>query len=39
VGLDDLYALILVALIPAIPIVIASIPFDTVIQDTMKLMF
>ncbi len=39
VGLVDLYALILVALIPAIPIVIASIPFDTVMQDAMKLLF
>ena len=39
VGLVDLYALIFVALIPAIPIVIASIPFDTVIRDAMKLMF
>ena len=39
VGLVDLYALIIVALIPAIPIVIASIPFDTVLQDAMRLMF
>ena len=31
VGLVDLYALIVVALIPAIPVVIGSIPFDTVI--------
>ena len=39
VGLVDLYALIFVALIPAIPVVIASIPFDTVMQDAMKLLF
>ena len=39
VGLVDVYALVVVALIPAIPIVIASIPFDTVMQDAMKLMF
>ena len=39
VGLVDLYALIFAALIPAIPIVIASIPFDTVMQDAMKLLF
>jgi hypothetical protein len=26
-------------IIPAIPIVIASIPFDTVLRDAMKLMF
>ena len=39
VGLVDLYSLIVVALIPAIPIVIASIPFDTVMQDGMKLLF
>ena len=39
VGLVDVYALVVVALIPAIPIVIASIPFDTVMQDAMKLLF
>lgn len=39
VGLVDVYALVFVALIPAIPIVIASIPFDTVMQDAMKLLF
>ncbi len=39
VGAVDLYALIGVALTPAIPVVIASIPFDTVIRDAMKLMF
>ena len=39
VGLVDLYALIFVALIPGIPVVIAAIPFDTVIRDSMKLLF
>ncbi len=39
VGRVDVYALILVTLIPGIPVVIASIPFDTVIRDSMKLLF
>jgi hypothetical protein len=39
VGRVDVYALVVVALVPAIPIVIASIPFDTVMQDAMKLLF
>ncbi len=39
VGMVDLYALIGVALIPGIPVVIASIPFDTVIEDALKLLF
>ena len=39
VGAVDLYALVGVALIPGIPVVIASIPFDTVIQDAVKLLF
>ena len=39
VGLVDLYVLIFVALIPGIPVVIAAIPFDTVIRDSMKLLF
>ena len=39
VGLVDLYALMVAALIPTIPVVIASIPFDTVIGDAMKLLF
>ena len=39
VGAVDLYALIGVALIPAIPVVIASIPFDTVIRDSLKVLF
>ncbi len=38
VGLVDVYALVVVALIPAIPIVIACIPFDTVMQDAVKLL-
>jgi len=39
VGAVDLYALIGAALIPGIPVVISSIPFDTVMQDAMKLLF
>ena len=39
VGRVDLCALVIVALIPGIPVVIASIPFDTVIGDAMKLLF
>ena len=39
VGAVDLYALVGGALIPGIPVVIASIPFDTVMQDAMKLLF
>ena len=39
VGAVDLYALIAAALIPGIPIVVAAIPFDTVIRDAMKVMF
>jgi len=39
VGLVDIYALIGVALAPAIPLIIASIPFDTVLEDSMKLLF
>jgi hypothetical protein len=38
-GLVDIYALIGVALAPAIPLIIASIPFDTVLEDSMKLLF
>jgi hypothetical protein len=38
VGAVDLYALVGVALIPGIPVVIASIPFDTVIRDAVKLL-
>ncbi len=39
VGLVDLYVLMFVALIPGIPVVIAAIPFDTVMRDSMKLLF
>ena len=39
VGSVDLYALIIATLIPGIPVVIAAIPFDTVIRDSMKLLF
>jgi hypothetical protein len=39
VGAVDLYALIGVALIPGIPVVIACIPFDTVLGDAMRLLF
>jgi hypothetical protein len=38
VGAVDLYALVGAALIPGIPVVIASIPFDTVIRDAVKLL-
>ncbi len=39
VGAVDIYALIGVALAPGIPLIIASIPFDTVMEDAMKLLF
>jgi hypothetical protein len=39
VGAVDLYALVGVALIPGIPLVIASIPFDIVMRDAVKLLF
>jgi hypothetical protein len=39
VGLVDLYVILVVTLIPAIPVVIASIPFPTLIRATMKLLF
>ena len=35
----NLYAIVVVAVIPAIPVVIASIPFDTLIRATMRLLF
>jgi len=38
VGAVDVYALVTAALIPAIPVAIASIPFDTIIRDAMKLL-
>ncbi len=39
VGLVDLYAIVIAAAIPAIPVVIASIPFDTLIKGAMRLLF
>jgi hypothetical protein len=39
VGIVDLYAIVGAALIPGIPVVIAAIPFDTLIGDAMKLLF
>ena len=38
VSLVDLYALLIAALAPAIPVVIGAIPFDTVMQDLVKFM-
>ena len=39
VGAVDLYALIGIALAPGIPVIIGAIPFDTVMEDAMKLLF
>ena len=39
VGAVDLYAIVLVALLPALPVVIAAIPFDDVIRAAMGLLF
>ena len=39
VGAVDIYAVILVALLPAIPVVIGSIPFSTLVQAAVKLLF
>lgn len=39
VGLVDIYAVVIVALIPAIPLVIAAIPFSTLLRAAMKLLF
>jgi len=39
VGAVDLYAIVIAALIPAIPVVISAIPFDTLIKDAMHLLF
>jgi len=39
IGLVDLYAIVIAAVIPAIPVVIASIPFDTLIKAAMRLLF
>ena len=35
----DLYALLLVAFIPAIPVVIGSVPLDVVAQAAIKMLF
>ena len=39
VGAVNIYAVVIVSLIPAIPVVIASIPFDTLMQAAVKLLF
>ncbi len=39
VGAVDLYAIVIVALIPALPVVIAAIPFNTLIRAAMRLLF
>lgn len=39
VGAVDIYAVVIAALIPAIPVVIASIPFNSLIQAAARLMF
>ena len=39
VGAVDLYAIVLVALLPALPVVIAAIPFDDLIRAAMGLLF
>ena len=39
VGLVDLYAIVIAAAIPSIPVVIAAIPFDTLIKGAMRLLF
>jgi len=39
VGAVDIYAVIIVALIPAIPVVIAAIPFGTLMQATVRFLF
>lgn len=39
VGRVDVYALIFVAFVPAIPVVIGSIPFEVVMRAAMKLLF
>ena len=39
VGALNLYAIVIVALIPALPVVIATIPFDTLIHAAMGLLF
>jgi len=39
VSLVDLYAIVIAALVPALPVVIGAIPFDTLMRDAVKLMF
>jgi hypothetical protein len=39
VGAVDIYACVLVAFIPAIPVVIAAIPFNTLMQAAVKMLF
>ncbi|HTG63024.1 MAG TPA: hypothetical protein VMG63_26930 [Terriglobia bacterium] len=39
VGAIDIYAVVIVALVPAIPVVLAAIPFNTLMQATVKLLF
>ena len=39
VGAVDIYAVMVVALIPAIPVVIAAIPFNTLMQAAVRLLF
>ena len=39
IGMVDLYAIVIAALIPAVPVVIAAIPFDSLIKGAMRLLF
>ncbi len=39
VGAVDLYAIVIVALIPSIPVVVAAIPFNILIRGAMRLLF
>jgi hypothetical protein len=39
VGRVDVYALMFVAFVPAIPVVIGSVPFEVVMRAAMKLLF
>ena len=39
IGLVDLYAIVAAALIPAVPVLVAAIPFHTLIQVAMRLLF
>jgi hypothetical protein len=39
VGLVDVYAIVIAAAIPSIPVVIAAIPFDVLIKAAMRLLF